>query len=118
MTEHFPDASNLIGQPYSGEWPLYAGAAQSDPSKGTRVGTFKLSYDGGFTYAFDLDTGFLLDGAGAVYAGTDPFPKLRNRAHTTAPGRYKILSPLSGAIDVIAHANVGIPDPDFGPSIN
>lgn len=110
--------TNLIGQPYSGEWPLYAGAAQSDPSKGTLVGTFTVSYDAGLTYEFDLDPGFLLDGTGAVYAGTEPFPKLRNGAYTTAPGQYKILSPLSGPIHVIAHANVGIPDPDFGPSVN
>lgn len=110
--------TNLIGQPYSGEWPLYAGAAQSDPSKGTLVGTFEVSYNGGFAYEFHLDPGFLLDGAGAVYAGRDPFPKLRNGAYTTAPGQYKILSSLSGAIHVIAHANVGIPDPDFGPSAN
>jgi hypothetical protein len=110
--------TNLIGQPYSGEWPLYAGAAQSDPAKGTLVGTFEVNYNGGFAYEFKVDPGLLLDGAGAVYAGKDPFPKLRTGAYTTAPGQYRIQSPLSGDIHVIAHANVGIPDPDFGPASN
>lgn len=109
--------TNLIGQPYSGEWPLYAGAAQSDPSKGTLVGTFSVSYNGGFSYDFDIDPGYLVDDE-AVYAGADPFPKLRKGGYTTAPGQYTVMEPLSGDIYVIAHANVGIPDPDFGPSLN
>ena len=34
---------------------------------------------------------------------------------TVAPGQYYIADSLEGEIYVIAHAVVGIPDPDFGP---
>jgi hypothetical protein len=63
-----------------------------------------------------FDPGHKVDGE-AVSAGKDPFPKLRSGAYTSAPGQYKIMKDLSGEIYVIAHANVEIPDPDFGPSV-
>ena len=112
--------SNLIGQPYTGTWPLYAGAGQCEPERGTLVGTFEPVYraDGSFDYEFVYNEGILVeDGSEAVYAGKAMFPRLpgRNGAFTTAPGHYSI-GELGGDIYVIAHSNVGIPDPDFGPS--
>jgi len=108
--------SNLIGQPYSGSWPLYAGAGQCDVSKGTLVGNFVVNYNGGFGYEFVPAAGILFEDA-AVYAGKDMFPTSpgRNGGPTTAPGQYSVADPLSGEIYVIAHVNAGIPDPDFGP---
>jgi hypothetical protein len=64
---------------------------------------------------FHLDPGYTL-GSTAVYAGTEMFPQLRNGNYTVAPGQYTNQSPFSnGTVWVIAHANVGMPDPDFGP---
>jgi hypothetical protein len=112
---------NLIAPLYEGLWPLYAGAAQCDPSKGTLVGHFQVKYNGGagndrleyeFIPLLGLDVIFEDE---AVYANGAKFPKLRNGTDTTAPGQYYIANPLLGEIWVIAHVNAGIPDPDFGP---
>jgi hypothetical protein len=109
--------TNAISQPYTTlGWPLYAGAAQCDPVKGTLVGHFKLTYNGGFAYEFVKLPGMdvLFEGA-AVYADTGMFPVQRNGRATVSPGQYYIANPLTGAIHVIAHVNAGIPDPNFGP---
>jgi hypothetical protein len=107
--------TNEISRDYEGSWPLYAGAAQCDPSKGTLVGTFSVTHDGdGFEYEFNIDDGLFSEG-GAVYADTGMFPLLRNGNPTTAPGQYYIADPLVDPIHVIAHINVGIPEEGFGP---
>ena len=108
--------TNAITNPYSGAWPLYAGAGQCDTEKGTLVGTFSVSYNGGFSYEFNVDDGFASEGA-AVYADEAMFPVTPGRrgGPTTAPGQYYVAEDLDGTIHVIAHVNVGIPDPDFGP---
>jgi len=106
--------SNEIGQPYEGTWPVYAGAGQCDIGKGTLVGYFEVTYNGGFSYEFNILDGFETEGE-AVYADTEMFPTTRNGRDTTAPGQYYIGDDLSGDIHVIAHINVGEPDPDFGP---
>jgi len=50
-----------------------------------------------------------------VYVDTSPFP-FNASGPTTAPGQYYNASPFDGEpVYVIAHAVVGIPDPDFGP---
>lgn len=111
--------TNAISRTYAGSWPLYAGAAQCDISKGTLVGYFNVSHNGGFNYEFVPNDGVVFEGA-AVYAGTGKYPRLpgRNGAETTAPGHYSVASPLADAIHVIAHVNVGLPDPNFGPGGN
>jgi hypothetical protein len=108
--------SNAITNPYEGSWPVYAGAGQCDVSKGTLVGTFEVEYNGDFSYEFKIDEEFATEGA-AVYADEDMFPVTPGRlgGPTTAPGQYYVADDLSGPIFVIAHVNVGIPDPDFGP---
>jgi hypothetical protein len=44
------------------------------------------------------------------------FPADKRGRPTVAPGQYYNASPFDGSeVYVIAHAVVGIPDPDFGP---
>lgn len=98
-------------------WELWAGAGQCDIGKGTLVGSVEVVYDGYVTVEFNLNDSYLL-GSTAVYAGKEKFPTIgggRNRRITTAPGQYTNDGPFSGDIWVIVHANVGMPDPDFGP---
>ena len=99
-------------------WDLWAGAGQCDTSKGTLVGSVKVVYDaatGIVTVEFDLDEPYILDET-HVYAGYGMFPLDRRGRPTVAPGLYTNEGPFGGSeIYVIAHAVVGIPDPDFGP---
>jgi hypothetical protein len=108
--------SNLIGQGYDGNWPLWAGAAQCDTSKGTQVGTVNVNYDGiNVIVTFNVDGEYDVPET-HVYADTEMFPTTPQGSPTTAPGRYYNASPFSGEdVYVIAHAVVGYPDPDFGP---
>jgi hypothetical protein len=98
------------------EWPLWAGAAQCDTSKGTLVGSVRVQYDGtNAVVTFHAADGFQLEDT-AVYAGLEPFPRLRNGRFTVAPGQYRNQGPFNGEdIYVIAHAVVLYPDPNFGP---
>lgn len=100
-------------------WPLYAGAAHCDTDRGTPVGTVSVDYVGrdDFTATYNLFDGFDLV-EDHTYAGSDEFPQVRrgrNTVSTVAPGQYYI--DVDGEpIHVIAHAVVGIPNPDFGPA--
>ena len=102
-------------------WELWAGAAQCDIEKGTLVGSVTVVYDdddGYVVVTFNVEDEYDLKST-AVYAGYDMFPKLRNGEFTIAPGQYRNNGPFGGSeVYVIAHANVGHPDPDFGPEIN
>jgi hypothetical protein len=96
-------------------WPLWAGAAGCDTSKGTLVGTVTVTYSGstgpvGVTY--DIFQGFLL-GDTHVYSGCTKYPKIGPK-FTVAPGQYTNTGCATNAW-VIVHALVGIPDPNFGP---
>jgi len=110
--------TNQIG-PGEYEMDLWAGAGQCDTSKGQRVGKVTVTYDedtGEVEEVFDLNAGLILDGT-AFYADYPMFPTTPRGADTTAPGRYYNASPFDGKpIWTIAHANVVIPDPDFGPN--
>jgi hypothetical protein len=110
--------SNKIGRGYEGTWPLWAGAGQCDTSKGTLVGSVKVVFNavtGYVTVTFNIDPGYLL-GSTNVYADYPMFPKTPDGSDTTAPGQYYNASPFVGSqVFVIAHANVGYPDPNFGP---
>ena len=107
--------TNPIG-PGQHTFDLWAGAGQCDTSKGTLVGTVDVNYDGtNVTVTYNLDPGFTLEET-HVFAGLEPLPRLRNGRQTTAPGQYRNQGPFEGGqVWVIAHAVVGIPDPDFGP---
>lgn len=103
------------------EWPLWAGAAQCDTSNGTLVGSVTVVYDGdGYvTVTYNVEAHITLEST-HVYAGYDMFPQQRrgrSTADTVAPGQYYNDGPFDGSqIYVIAHAVVGMPDPDFGPN--
>jgi hypothetical protein len=98
-------------------WDLWAGAAQCDTDKGTWVGLVIVVYgaDGYVTVDYLVAAPYLLDET-HVYAGYDMFPKAKNGNPTVAPGQYYNDSPFDGSeVYVIAHAVVGLPDPNFGP---
>jgi hypothetical protein len=99
-------------EPGEYEWELWAAAAQCDTSKGTLVGSVTVVYDddGYVTVTYEVDPPYLLDET-HVYAGYDMFPP-----GGIAPGLYENYGPFDGSqVYVIAHAVVGMPDPDFGP---
>lgn len=111
--------TNLVNRGYSGTWPLWAGAAQCDTSKGTLVGDVyvEFSSSGHVTVNYLVNEPFLLEET-HVYAGTSKFPKDSRGRPTVAPGQYMNFSPFASSVQkvyVIAHAVVGIPDPNFGP---
>lgn len=108
--------TNPIG-PGTYEWELWAAAGQCDTSKGTLVGTVTVVYgaDGVVTVTFNVDPPYSLEET-HVYVGYDQFPKDRRGRPTVAPGQYTNGGPFDGSdVYVIAHAVVGLPDPDFGP---
>jgi hypothetical protein len=105
-------------------WDLWAGAGQCDPTKGTLVGNVTVVYSattGVVTVTYNVAFPYTLNWT-SVYAGTTMWP--RNKVgkiwvNTVAPGQYYNAGPFTGAtkplVYVIAHAKVGIPDPNFGP---
>jgi hypothetical protein len=107
--------TNPIG-PGTYEWPLWAGAAQCDTSNGTLVGTVTVVYNtaGYVTVTYNVDAPYILDKT-HVYADYGMFPLFKFK-ETVAPGQYYNASPFDGSqVYVIAHAVVGMPDPNFGP---
>lgn len=96
-------------------WDLWAGAGQCDTSRGTLVGTVTVAYtDGYVTVTYDVNSPNSLEET-HVYADETPFPLDKKGKQTVAPGAYTNNGPFDGEIYVIAHAVVGIPDPNFGP---
>jgi hypothetical protein len=71
------------------------------------------------TVTYNVGSPYLLEET-HVYAGTTMFPKVKqgkNTVFTVAPGLYTNNGPFDGSqVYVIAHAVVGIPDPNFGPA--
>jgi hypothetical protein len=107
--------TNAIG-PGTYEWPLWAAAGQCDTSKGTLVGSVSVVYgaDGYVTVAYNVAPPYLIEET-HVYANYGLWPSVRKRP-TVAPGAYYNASPFDGTpVYVIAHAVIGIPDPNFGP---
>lgn len=110
--------------PGSYSWDIYAGAGQSDISKGTLVGVLNLYYDG-FTATVDylMFGPYLLDET-HLYVGNDILPRDVNGLYTVAPGQYPtihgslggvssdsyVISGLSGEIYVVAHGVSCTPD--------
>ncbi len=111
--------TNLIGPGFSGAWwDLWAGAGQCDTGKGTLVGSVDVNFDGGCVVVnYNVDSPYIIDET-HVYAGCTMFPQMQvgeSWVDTVAPGQYYNDCPYScEEVYVIAHAVVGIPDPDFG----
>jgi hypothetical protein len=103
-------------------WNLWAGAGQCDTSKGTLVGSVTVVYASDYvTVTYNMVSPYILDET-HVYAGKTMFPQVKQGkklVDTVAPGQYYNNSPFTGTplpqVYVIAHAVVGIPDPNFGP---
>jgi hypothetical protein len=91
--------------PETYEWPVYAGAAQCDTSKGTLVGMVTVDYDGtNVDVTWNIDSPYIL-GDTHVYAGLTQVPP-----GGFSPGQYQIYGPFNNdAIYIILHAIVGIP---------
>lgn len=111
--------TNPIPSLYGDTWELWAGAAKCDTSKGTLVGSVDVVYDGvNVTVTYNVAFPLTLEET-HVYAGTTMFPQVqrgKKTNDTVAPGQYYNAGPFDGGqVYVIAHAVVGIPDPDFGP---
>jgi hypothetical protein len=71
--------------------------------------------DGYVTADYNVGTPYILEET-HVYAGYEMFPMDKKGNPTVAPGAYSNASPFDGRdVYVIAHAVVGIPDPNFGP---
>ena len=82
-------------------YDIYAGAGQCDISKGTKVGTLEVTFDGSqaqVTYNADGVNGFGFDQT-HTYVGCNKFPTDENGVETVAPGQYTVVndSPLSNA---------------------
>ncbi|PKP59432.1 MAG: hypothetical protein CVT89_01265, partial [Candidatus Altiarchaeales archaeon HGW-Altiarchaeales-2] len=110
--------TNLIGSG-SYTWDLWAAAGQCNTGKGTLVGSVDVDYTGGCVEVeYNVEFPYSLEET-HVYAGCDMFPKMKvgkRWVDTVAPGQYYNNCPYGSCsqVYVIAHAVVGIPDPDFG----
>lgn len=103
-------------------WDIYAGAGQSDISKGTFVGILTVEYDGETATVFfdmDPDSPYYMD-ENHLYVGNEILARDVNGLFTVAPGQYPtihnelngatsdsyIIEGLSGSVYVVAHATV------------
>lgn len=99
---------------------IYAGAGQSDITKGTLVGSLSVSYDGSIaTVTYSMLAGFTMTEV-HLHVGNEVLPVDRNGSTTLAPGQYQnkaeglddvseytaVITGLSGDVHVVAHAVV------------
>ncbi len=101
------------------EWDIYAGAGQSDISKGVLVGTLVVDYNGSTAQVtYNIDAPYYMD-ENHLYVGNDILPRDTNGQYTVAPGMYPsihdladtsvdthIVYDVSGDVHVVAHATV------------
>jgi hypothetical protein len=97
---------------------IYAGAAQCNLSKGKKVGTLTVNYNGSkATITYNMYAGNTMTET-HLYVGNDKLPK-KNGQYTVSPGQYPyshtlnnattdqyVITGLSGKIYVVAHAVV------------
>ncbi len=83
---------------FTKNWPLYVGAAQCDLSKGTKVGTVTVSYNGAtkkLTITYNLNSGYTLSET-HVWVGTTYLPKdTKYNCYKTSPGKFNYSHALS-----------------------
>jgi len=106
--------TNPIEPGWTYEMELWAAAGQCDTWRGTLVGSVTVD---GCEVTYYLDSPFILEET-HVYIGCTQFPQVlrgKKLVDTVAPGSYYIDCECEGDKYVIAHAVVGIPDPEFGP---
>ncbi len=113
-----------LGPTFQKTWPVYAGAAHCDITKGTNVGTVTVAFDGtDVTVTFSLNPVIAAMNKAHVYAGATMLPIFRtdnngNPVYTLAPGQYghefttnsytinNVPKDAAGNIYVIVHADV------------
>jgi hypothetical protein len=102
--------------PGSYSFDMYAGAGRCDLTKGTRVGTLGMTYDGASAnVTYTMAPGFTMDET-HLHVGSEPLAR-KNGEYTVAPGQYGnihtltaastdsfTVSGLSGDVYVVAHA--------------
>lgn len=102
------------------EFDIYAGAGQSNITKGTLVGTLLLDYDGTTaTVTFSMDAGYHTLNETHLYVGNEILARDVNGDYTVAPGQYSFIHENldtstsdtfvvgeSGNIYIVAHAVV------------
>ncbi len=100
-------------------WDIYAGAGQSDISKGVLVGTLVVDYNGSTAQVtYHIDAPYYME-ENHLYVGNDILPRDKNEQYTVAPGMYPsihdldntsidthIVYDVSGDLHVVAHATV------------
>lgn len=115
--------TNLISPGNTYTFPIYAGAGQSDITKGTWVGDLEVTYssDGALNVVYIMFEGFTMQEM-HIYAGSEPVPTNENGDYTVAPGQYSVVQDeipaagwshawvvgdgFSGNLYLIAHAVV------------
>lgn len=108
--------TNYVPTAGTGSWELWAAAGQCDTNKGTLVGSVTVNVEG-CNVEYNVESPYTLEET-HFYIGCTPFPTVKQgkkTVQTVAPGLYYTDCTCSGDKYVIAHAVVGIPDPNFGP---
>lgn len=109
----------LVAATTAYSFDIYAAAGRCDLTKGTKVGTLRVLYNGSTaTVTYQMSTGFTLDET-HLYVGNDLLPKNGLGEWTVAPGQYPFIhnltlastdtytvNGLSGSIYIVAHAVV------------
>ena len=95
------------------QFPLYAGAAQSDISKGTQVGIVEVNILGGFANVeFYMNPPYYMKDS-HVYVGSDILPKDDNGNYTVAPGQYPSVHELTNGETYDIHRFNSLVGPNF-----
>jgi len=100
-------------------FPMYAGAAKCDTSKGRLAGTVTIEYDESkceVTVTYSMNPGYTMD-VTHLYVGSERLPRDEKGDYTVSPGQYPYahdldyetsdtytITGLSGNIYVVAHA--------------
>jgi hypothetical protein len=103
------------------EWDIYAGAGQSDITKGTLVGTLYVVVEGTTAdVTFDIDSAYYME-ENPLYVGSEIVARDVNGDFTVAPGQYPTIHDqltginqnldmytiaVNGDFFVVAHATV------------
>lgn len=87
---------------------IYAGAAQCDVDKGTKVGTLEFQWDGDSGYVTYIADDFYKFEETHFNIGWDPLPKEDKGKDTVAPGQYSVVHDVceNSKIDHITFSGV------------
>ena len=87
-----------IGPGFTGTWPVWAGAAQCDTSKGHLAGHVVVAHDGqNVTIRFQAEEGCCITEQ-QVYIGADQLPTGPGGQPTVSPGQYPFKQDFDGCV--------------------